>query len=137
MSLLTAARVILYINGTAYSYVTDFRWSSATPSRQIRGLDSSMPYELGPGIASCQGSIGLLRGSGTGGLEGIGISPSFEQLVKGRYFTLMLVDRLTDTTLFRADNCWMTNQSWNAPSKSRVTGQMTFEALSWSNEARA
>jgi hypothetical protein len=133
--LATAARVILYINGQPYAQATSFRWDSATPARALYGLDCGEPYELAHTVTKITGQIGLLRVVGDGGLEGAGVVQHFADVPKGRYFTLALIDRVTDTQLFRADRCKATSQSWNVPSKGRIEGTLTFEALDWSNEA--
>jgi hypothetical protein len=133
--LITAAKVVLYINGKPYALVTSFAWTSQTPKKAIYGLDSGEPYELAPGQTKCQGQIGLLRAVGEGGLEGIGVTPFFHDLPREKYFTLALVERGTDTQIFRADRCSIMSQAWNIPAKGMVTGTMTFEAMDWNNEA--
>lgn len=133
--LLTSAQVVLYINGKPYAQVTSFRWDSHTPGRALHGLDSSEPYEFVPTVSRISGSIGLLRLIGDGGLEGAGITYHYGDLPRGKYFSLTLVERGSDTQIFRADRCWCQAQSWDVPSKGRATGQMTFEAIDWNNEA--
>lgn len=130
-----SAGVTLYINGRPYAQVTDFRFDSATPKKAIMGLDSSEPYELAPTTSKITGSIGLVRIAGDGGLEGAGIIAHSSNAIRERYFTLALVEHRTNTQLFRADRCSATAQSWNSPSKGRITGSLNFEALDWSNEA--
>lgn len=130
----STAKVVLYINGRAYAQVTNFRWNSETPTREIAGIDSSEPYELAPTRTKVTGSIGLVRLVGDGGAEGAGATVPFEHIPAGRYFSLMLVDRSTDTTIFRADNCRASQQNWDVPMKGFITGSLAFEALAWSNE---
>lgn len=132
--LTTAAQVILYINGKPYAQVTSFRWDAQTPSKAIFAVDSSSPYELAPTLARVQGSIGLLRVTGDGGLEGAGITTHAGNLPRNKYISLALIERGTDMQLFRADRCWVNSQSWDVPVKGRVTGQMAFEAIDWTNE---
>lgn len=133
--LLTGARVILYINGRPYAAVISFKWDSATPKKAIYGLDSGEPYELAPGQTKITGTITLLRTIGDGGAEGAGMVAEFSDVPREKYFTLALVERLTDTQIFRADQCSVTNQGWDIPSKGTVTGSLSFEALTWNNEA--
>lgn len=133
--IITGARVLVYVNGKPFAQVTHFRWDSATPPKKIMGVDSGEPVELAPTTTMISGNMGLLRLSGDGGLEGAGIIPEFSEVPRGKYFSLALIDRATDTQIFRADRCWCASQSWDIPSKGMVTGQMTFEALGWNNEA--
>lgn len=134
--LATSARVVLYANGRHYAQVTNFAWSAATPPKAIYGLDSGEPYELAPTITKVTGTMGLLRAVGDGGLEGAGVAPHLPDLPRGRYFSVTLVDRLTDVQIFRAERCWVVSQSWDVPSKGRITGSCVFEALDWNNEAQ-
>ena len=130
----STAKVICYINGRAWAQATSFRWSSETPSKEICGIDSSEPFELAATRTKVTGTIGLIRLVGDGGAEGAGATVPFEYIPAGKYFTLMLVDRATDTTIFRADYCRASSQNWDAPLKGLVTGSLAFEALGWSNE---
>lgn len=131
----TSARVILYINGRPYAAVVAFRWDSFTGKRAIVGIDSMDAYELAPTVNKCTGTLTLLRTVGDGGAEGAGLLAHFGEVPKEKYFSLSLVDRLTDTQLFRADECSATNQSWDVPTKGRILGTLTFEALRWNNES--
>lgn len=133
--LVTGAKVALYINGRPYAQVTSFRWDSLTPAKPIYGIDSGEPYELAPTTTRIAGNVGMVRLIGDGGLEGPGITHHFGDVPRGKYFSLTLVERGTDTTIFRADRCTATSQSWDVPNKGMVQGQMAFEALDWSNEA--
>lgn len=134
--LLTSAQVLVYINGKPFAWATSFRWESATPRKAIYGLDSGEPYELAPTTTKVHGSVGLLRLSASGGLEGAGVVAQYHDIPREKYFTLTLVDRTTDTIIFTAGHCAVQSQSWDIPAKGRVTGSMTFEALDWNNEAK-
>ena len=135
-TLLTSPKIVAYINGRALGLVTSFRWSGDTPMKPANGLDNITPLELMPTNARCTGSMGLLRQSLDGGVEARGMTAHSSQVVRERYYTLTLIDRTTDTTIFRADFCMTTNQSWEVPERGFVKGQVNFEALSWSNECK-
>jgi hypothetical protein len=130
----STAKVVLYINGRAWAQATSFRWTCDTPTKEITGIDSSEPYELAPTRSKVTGQVALLRLVGDGGAEGAGAMVPFESLPQGKYFTLMLVDRSTDTQLFRADYCRASSQYWDVPQKGLITGSLSFEAISCSNE---
>jgi hypothetical protein len=133
--LAAGAKVILYVNGKPYAPVVSFRWDSTTVPHPIMGLDSGEPYELAPATTKITGNLMILRQIGDGGIEGAGLVPNFGDLPRGKYFTLALVDRVTDTTMFQASKCWIVSQSWDVPSKGLVTGSVSFEAIDWNNEA--
>lgn len=133
--ILGGAKVILYINGLPYAAVTAFKWDSATPKKAIYGIDSADPYELAPTQNRITGMLMLLRIIGDGGAEGAGMVAQFPDVTLEKYFTLALVERSSDTQIFRADSCSVTSQSWDVPARGLVMGTLNFEALTWSNES--
>lgn len=135
-TLQTAASVVCYINGKPYGLVTTFQWSSQTARKAIYGLDSTTPYELAPTVSKVTGSLGLIRQVGDSGIEGAGIAAPVPLLPREKYFTIALIDRTTDTIIFRADYCSVTNQTWTASARALVSGSISFEALDWANTPR-
>lgn len=134
-TLVASAKAIAYVNGRAWAPVVSIRWDVSTPGRGIPGLDVSTDIELAPSSSRVNGSMVVLRQVGDGGVEGAGLIPFSKDLPAGTYFSLALVDRLTDTLLFRADRCWINSQSWDTPSRSFMVGTINFTALDWNNEA--
>ena len=134
--LVTSAKVIVYINDQPFGRVTGFSWTSATPKRPIYGIDSTEPYELAPTTSQCNGNVSLLRLIDDGGLEGPGIVAQFQSLTREKYFKVLLIERSTDTQIFRADFCSVNSQSWDVPAKGLMTGTFSFAALTWNNEAK-
>lgn len=132
---LPGAAITCYVNGQRFGRVTSFSWESMTPFKARYGLDSADPFELVPMYTKVQGSIGLLRTVGDGGAEGAGMTVSFEDLPRGKYFSLMLVDRGSDQVLFQAELCVAKVQKWDVRSRSIVTGSVEFEGISWTNES--
>lgn len=135
--LLPSAKVVLYLNGQAYAAVVAFKWGSATPRRAAYGIDSGQPYELIPLGTKIAGSMTLLRLIGDGGAEGAGITTQLENIPAEKYFSMALIERSTDTQIFRADRCSVTDQSWDVTSKAFVIGTVSWEALDWNNEAQS
>ena len=134
--LTVAAQVKCLVNGQLFAEVSSMSWTSATPKKAVRGLDSSQPYELAVTSSSCTGQLSLYRITGSGGLEGAGIIPPYQDLPREKYFTLTLIDRLTDSVIFEAHHCSVTSQGWQVAAKSLIVGSMAFEAISWNNEVR-
>ncbi len=134
-SLIVSAQVLCYINGIPYSKVTAFQFSSETAKKEIRGLDSSEPYELAPTTNTVHGSLSVLRLLGDDGLEGDGITAPFLDQINQKYFSLLIVERRQNTVLFRADRCTITSQSWEMPARGMVTGSFTFTGIIWQNDA--
>jgi hypothetical protein len=132
----TGAHVFLYINGKPYCRVSAFNWDSSTPSKPIEGIDEVEEIELAPTRARCSIMMSLYRLIGDGGIQGPGIAPPVENLPRGKYISMMLIDRVSDTVLFQADHCRVDRESWNAATKQLVTGSVQLRALSWNNEVR-
>lgn len=131
---IATAGVIVYVNNRPFGKVTGFSFSSQTPREPINGVDSIDPFELAPNSTRVTGTLELVRTLYDGGVEGAGLTTNFERLPQEKYFSLMLVERISDTVLFRADYCSVNSQNWSFPSRGLARGSVEFEALSWSNE---
>ncbi len=129
-----AAATVLFINGKAYGAVSSFGWTSNTPHKEVNGIDDLSSQELIPTTAKVTGSVGLYRITGSGGLEGIGVTTQFDKMSSEKYFVLQLIDTRTDQIIFQARQCKVESQSWTSAARSLVTGTMTFQGLTWDNE---
>lgn len=132
--LVSGAKVVLYVNSKLFSRVTSFQWHSATSRRAIYGVDNAQPYELAPTVSKVTGQMSLIRTQADGGIEAAGMVGNVRDITREQYFALMLVDRTTDTVLFRADRCVITDQSWQIAAKGIMIGTVSFEVIDWSNE---
>jgi hypothetical protein len=131
--IIPGARVLLYINGVAFGRVYGFRWQSSNGQKLIYALDSSSAYEAIPTQAHASGTVNVYRTSNDGGAEGAQLTTRFSDIVRQRYFTVALIDRVTLEVLFEADRCALQTQSWDVPVRGFVTGVLAFEALEWDN----
>ena len=132
---LTGAHIMCYVNGKLYGRVSSFTWSSQTVHKPIYGIDSADPFELAAANTKITGSMSVYRLIGDGGAQGAAIVPKYEDMPRGRYFNVTLIDRSTDLILFQAKYCVLQSENWTIPSKGIITGQLQFEAIDWSNEA--
>lgn len=135
--LITAAHILVYINGKIYGRCGGIKYRITDQIRKIRGVDSLDPLELAPATSDISGTIRIFRTIADGGIEGAGFHPSHHYLPKGKYFSLELVERLSRTSIFKADYCRVVDQDWDITPKRIVEGVVTFESLSWSNETGA
>lgn len=133
--IVAGAHILCYINGRLYAQVSEFKWSSSTPRKAIHGIDSPDPFELAPTITIIKGEAKVFRLSGDGGFQGLGISASFSDLPKEKYFSVQIVDRRSDTVIFECPTCAQESESWAAIAKSLMTGTLSFTGISWGNEA--
>lgn len=134
---LVAARLICYINSEKFAKVTEFSWTVETTHREIEGIDSDLPYELAPTRTRVKGQLGLIRLENDGGIQGVGMAPPENLLSRQKYFTIALVDRKTDTVVFRSDYCSVDMEQWSVNARGELRGSVSFKGLTWSNEVEA
>lgn len=132
---IVGAQVIVYINGRVYGQAESFEWESLTPKKPIFGIDSPDPFELAPTTTQCRGTLGAVRTHGDGGFQGAGVIAAYPDLTREKYFTLVLVDRVTKTILFEAALCSASMEKWRVAPKNIMRGTMSFEGITWGNEA--
>ena len=126
--------LVVYVNARPYGVVNSFEWAEATPSRKNGGIDTPTTIELAPTTSQVSGSMNIWRLRADGGLEGSGLKPHSRKMARARYFSLTLVDRITDEVFFHAPSCRVTNQQWSTRQRSLVQGTVTWEALDFGNE---
>jgi hypothetical protein len=123
-----------FINGRDIGIVSGIQWQGITPRERIGGLDTNIPFERGIGASEVGGVISVLKTHSDGGAARMGIAASFRHVIREKYFTLMLVDRITDEVVFRADDCSVDAQSWNVQAKQIVTGTFSWKGITWSDQ---
>ena len=128
------AHIICYINGQPYGRISHFTFRSQTARKPLYGLDSMDPYELAVTQSKITGTMKIFRTVGDGGAEGAGISASFDDLPREKYFTVQLIDRGSDKVIFQAELASVVSQTWDIPAKGTISGTIEFEAISWENE---
>lgn len=129
-----SAHCFVFINGKRFGQASAVFWNSSTPSREIRGIDCIDAIELVTTTSSAGGSIAMYKVRADGGIQGVGMTQRSKYMPQGKYFTVAVIDRLSDTTIFRADRCRVESEEWGAPSKGFVSGNVHFKAIEQSNE---
>jgi len=129
------AHVKCYINGNFFAEVTGFSYNETNQKIQRRGIDKATPFEISPGIQAIQGQLSMVRVR-DGGLEGNGIKPIYANVPKANYFTMTLLDRVTNTVIFEAYGCQINKQQWQVGVGSRMLGSASFVAFDYNNEVR-
>jgi hypothetical protein len=133
-STVRAVDLILYINGKVFGVATSMNWEISTGSKAIRGIDQDFPFELAPGSSMVRGSVECMRQHDDAGVEGFGIVAIQDKLSNGRYFSLQLIDRETDSVVLQVLKASLTSQQWRVQAKGVLTGSFSWEALQYSNE---
>jgi hypothetical protein len=134
--ILTGAQVVLFVNGEMYGKVHSFHWNVETPRRDIRGVDSIIPFELAIATSKVAGTMSIYRLSRDGGAEGAGMIAPTDALSREKYFTMVLIDISSGFVVFQADHCSVDSQIWMADAKGIITGQVSWSAMAWNNEVR-
>lgn len=133
---MVSAGLHLYLNGVRYSKAHSLNYTIGTAVVKRKGIDSIVGFELSPVEYRVTGKISIYRQHGDGGLQGAGLSAPAHVLPLQKYSSIMVVNALTKQVVFRADDCMITDESWDMVAKQRVTGNFSFEGLTSSNEAR-
>jgi hypothetical protein len=132
--ILEAACLKVYINGQVLGWAANVQSAISTPARAIHGIDQSSPTEIIPTTYSVSCSIRVYRGRATGGAEGLGLISSGYNLLKQKYCTIEIVDRITDQVVNRFGSCLVSSQSWDISPKGLVTGTLSFTGIEFSTE---
>lgn len=134
--ILVAAQVGLYVNGAPYGRVSDFVFGSDTTNRHIDAVDAMETFELAPTTVRISGAMSVYRLSQDGGVEGAGMIPPISELTRQKYFKLLLIDLTSGSVLFQANQCSVESQSWKVSAGQRITGSISWSAITWNNEVR-
>lgn len=124
----------IYVNGNLFGIVASLQWEQNFNRRAIGGIDSVFPFELAPGQALINGQMSVFHLHNTAALEGIGLSPRDFVVGRERYFSLQVVDRVTDAVVLQIDRCAINTQSWSAEAIGVLRGSFTFMGIGWANE---
>ncbi len=134
-SVLSGARVLCYINGKLFGRVTSFSWSSSTPRKKIRCVDIATPVELAATTTEITWQMGVVRTMGDGGMQGAGIVANLTNVIKEKYFTILLIERLSQLPVFQADLCQTDSEQWSITPKGLMAGTVAGSSITWVNEA--
>jgi hypothetical protein len=132
-NLVTGARLVMYLNGKRFASVSNFSPTEESPQREIHGIDTLEPIELVPGPLSCSGTMTIYRQVHDGGIEGGGMKPTWDAETRGKYFSILIVDRITDTVIWESRKNSVVRQSWSFPAKGYVTGNISFKGITYGN----
>lgn len=132
--IVTGARVVVYVNGNLFGRVDSFRWAYNTPKKEIRGIDVPYALEFAPTTQEIVATISIYKLAADGGAQGAGMSAEFVSISQEKYFTIQLVERVTDTTIFRSDFCSVQNENWEVSARGLLKGTVTFKGINIGNE---
>lgn len=124
-----------HINSRRFANVFALGYEVTSAHKEIHGVDLLAPTELIPVSLSFSGSMQIYRLHRDGGIEADGMIPDWDRLTRGKYFSLMVLDRATDTIILNAEKCIIQKQSWQMSTKAFVIGTIAFSGLIYKNES--
>jgi hypothetical protein len=130
------ARVLVYVNGVLFGRCAGFSWNGTSPRRKIHVVDTPHAVELAATTVDCAWNMTVLRTVGDGGIQGAGmVAPQQALLSREKYFTVLLVERMSGLPLFQADMCQVEAEGWVLTPKNLLMGQIQGAGIVWVNEA--
>ena len=133
---IASAHLKFYVNGKLLGYVVSVpNWNIQRSWGELREIDNLLAKQLAPRLFACSGSVVILRGRHTGGLEGAGLVASGQAMLLQRYLTFEIQDRVSQDIVFRGLFGQVDNESWKIDQKGLVTGTFNFKCLAFANEA--
>jgi hypothetical protein len=132
--LVSAPKILVYVNGKLFGRCTSFSWTSQTPRKRIQTIDVMHPMELAATTTNVSWTMGVLRTIGDGGLQGAGVVSQQSDLSREMYFTIQLVERTSGLTLFRSDMNNTDSEQWSVTAKDLLLGNVSGSGISWVNE---
>ena len=130
------AHAVVYVNARPYARVSLIDFQSAEPQREVRVVDSLDVAEEVPTGVSFRVGLSVYRLHGDGGAEGGGLAVPRRDMAVQKLFSLLVVDRVNDLVLFRADRCKLVAQRWTI-GKGMVTGSLQANLMDLGNEVAA
>lgn len=134
-SLIVTANTVLYINGMPYAHVQEVTPTITSPQKILRGIDYLPGIETAPMPVEYNVSAILYRRKNTGGLEGEGFLPRWDNATRGKFFSAIIMDRQTQEILFESQKNQIVSQSWRIAPKSILVGQVTWIGLGYTNDS--
>lgn len=134
-NLITGPHCVCYINSVPLARAASVTADIATSRRVVKGIDVLRATELIPVEQLVGGGLSVFRLHRDGGVEAAGLIGTWDSMTREKYFSLMIIDRSTDTTVLQVDRCSIQKQSWTYQPKSYVMGTITWTGLIYNNEA--
>lgn len=133
---IAGAHLKAFVNGKLLGIVMSIPvWNIHSNWSELREIDSVVARQLTPRSYSCTGTVEILRGRSTGGLEGAGLVPTAEVMLRQKYLTIEIQDRISQDIIFRALLCQVDSQQWKIDAKGLVTGTFSFKGITHNNES--
>jgi len=128
---ITAAGVLVYVNNLPMGTLTGLSYSSSTPRKAVYKIDAIDPVELMTTQTKTSVSLSLVKTLGDNGIEGQGMTTYYDALLREKYFSIKVIDRVAGFVLYSANYCSIQNQQWSMQARNIIQGSIQLEALDW------
>jgi hypothetical protein len=131
--IIVGAHVRCYINARPFGRVQRAVIKISNPQNAVQGIDTTETVSLEDGQVVVAGTLTIYRMHLDGGIEAAGLVPPPRDLARGKYFSLLIVDRGPDSPLFQVDRAKVTDQEWRID-QGHMIGTVSFRGVTWQNE---
>jgi hypothetical protein len=125
-AVIAGAHLKCIVNGHMLGVITGVSWDVDTGDTPRYQIDDNVAAEIVPGRYSVGGTFSLVRGRFSGGLEGLGVQAFAERVLRQKYSTIELVDRVTDEVVHRFEDCVVAKQHWQTDAKGLLMGSFSW-----------
>lgn len=132
-SIICGPHTVVYINGKPFSQVSAVDYNINSPYKLLTGIDTLLPLDTIPQSLSYTATLQLYMIRGRCGIEGEGLAATWEAATRGKYFSILILDRQTQNVIFEGQKNRATGQQWRFASRSIVTGTVQFTGLFYNN----
>jgi hypothetical protein len=126
---ITGSEILIFINSRPYGLAKNIQIQENVGYRGIKTIDNLDDWEHAPTSTKVSGSIGFHRLSGQDFHKKIGITTSFEDISRLKYYKIALISKKSDRVLIIINRCVTTMQSYNTDANSLFMGSISFEGI--------
>jgi hypothetical protein len=129
----TGARTILRINNEIVSFVMSVSWQIRTNNIEINTIDNYFPDEIAPTRVQVSGTMSGFIVPGKS-LTNVQVQSDALSFLFNKYITIEVRDSATDSILFKANKCVVTDSAHSLQAESPGNFSLNFTAIGWQNE---
>lgn len=126
---LTSALITLYTNNNQYKEVASVSFSVDYGEYEIYQIDSPYPAEIAGGPIRVSGSVNGFRIKNSGGLEGKGLRPLFNEVSAAPYVSIRISDRSTQEDIIFIPQAKITVEGHDIPNKGIYRLNFQFKGI--------
>ena len=131
---LTGARAIVSISGTALAWCSAVSYTIETAHEEVMTIDRSVAAELSPTRIRVSGSLKVLRVARQTSASLIGVQPTMNSLLTEPYLSLQILDRKNDDTILFIPRVKFNRRAGQIDARSLASEQWDFIGIGFWDE---